>query len=223
MRIKVMIVDDHEVVRLGLRAALEMEDDMEVVANWARWFIIASVAVFVLWSASTTDKLIVGIIPVVALMAINFYLHGRYMAERPANRALIVLTSLMDIALITAVVLFWPGAGGLRSPFFIMYYPVVLAFAFIMPPRITLVFTVAALGAYAGASFLAEAFGDAENLLLLSSNGDIIQSAFESLVTRLITIGAMGVLGTYYWRIQRNRRRAATEKSVDAQEQPATS
>jgi len=33
MRIKVMIVDDHEVVRLGLRAALEMEDDMEVVAE----------------------------------------------------------------------------------------------------------------------------------------------------------------------------------------------
>ena len=32
-RIKVMIVDDHEVVRLGLRAALELEDDMEVVAD----------------------------------------------------------------------------------------------------------------------------------------------------------------------------------------------
>ena len=128
----------------------------QVVANWARWFIIASAAVFVLWSAGTTDRLVVGIIPVVALMAINFYLHGRYMAERPANRALIALTSLMDIALITAVVLFWPGAGGLKSPFFIMYYPVVLAFAFVMPPRTTLVFTVAALGAYAGAAFLAE-------------------------------------------------------------------
>ena len=32
-KIKVMIVDDHEVVRLGLRAALEMEDDMEVVGD----------------------------------------------------------------------------------------------------------------------------------------------------------------------------------------------
>ena len=32
-KIKVMLVDDHEVVRMGLRAALEMEDDMEVVAE----------------------------------------------------------------------------------------------------------------------------------------------------------------------------------------------
>ena len=32
-RIKVMIVDDHEVVRLGLRTALELEDDMELVGD----------------------------------------------------------------------------------------------------------------------------------------------------------------------------------------------
>ena len=31
--IKVMIVDDHEVVRLGLRAAMELEDDIEVVGD----------------------------------------------------------------------------------------------------------------------------------------------------------------------------------------------
>ena len=34
-RIKVMIVDDHEVVRMGLRAALELEDDMQVVGDAA--------------------------------------------------------------------------------------------------------------------------------------------------------------------------------------------
>ena len=32
--IKVMIVDDHEVVRLGLRAALEVEDDIEFVGDF---------------------------------------------------------------------------------------------------------------------------------------------------------------------------------------------
>ena len=31
--IKLMIVDDHEVVRLGLRTALEHEDDIEVVGD----------------------------------------------------------------------------------------------------------------------------------------------------------------------------------------------
>ena len=32
-RIKVMIVDDHEVVRLGLKAALEQEEDIELVGD----------------------------------------------------------------------------------------------------------------------------------------------------------------------------------------------
>ncbi|MDA0770772.1 MAG: response regulator transcription factor [Chloroflexi bacterium] len=33
--IKLMIVDDHEVVRLGLRSALELEDDMELMGDFA--------------------------------------------------------------------------------------------------------------------------------------------------------------------------------------------
>ncbi len=33
-RVKVMIVDDHEVVRLGIRTALELEEDMEVVGDF---------------------------------------------------------------------------------------------------------------------------------------------------------------------------------------------
>ena len=32
-RIKLLIVDDHEVVRLGLRTALEAEEDIEVVGD----------------------------------------------------------------------------------------------------------------------------------------------------------------------------------------------
>ena len=32
--VKVMIVDDHEVMRYGLRAVLEPEEDMEVVGDW---------------------------------------------------------------------------------------------------------------------------------------------------------------------------------------------
>lgn len=31
--IRVMLVDDHEMVRSGLRTAIEIEDDMEVVAE----------------------------------------------------------------------------------------------------------------------------------------------------------------------------------------------
>lgn len=197
----------------------------QVVINWARWFIIAAGVVLVLMTADNTGKVVVGILPVVALMAMNFYLHGRRLAERPANRALIMLSSLLDLAAITAVVLLWPGAPGLHSPFFVMYYPVVLAFAFVMPARPTFVYTVVALAAYAGASFAAEIpnLASQEKLLLLSSNVDVFQGAVESLVARLITLGAMGALGTYYWRIQRGRRRAASDQTVDSQTVPAVS
>ena len=41
----------------------------------------------------------------------------------------------------------------------------------------------------------------------------------ETLVARLVTLAAVGSLGTYYWRIQQDRRRAAVEgtgAAVDA-------
>ena len=184
-------------IRTGEQEAAEDVYFGQVVANWARWYIIGAGIVLVLWTATEPTKLVVGIIPVVILMAINFYLHGRSFAEKPANRAMITLTSVLDIALITVVVLFWPGSAGIKSVFFVMYYPVVLAFAFIMPPKITIAYTVLAVAAYAGASIAADT-------ALLT---DVV--AIESLVTRAITLAAMGALGTYYWRTQRNRRRAA--------------
>ena len=184
------------------RLAQEASEDIffgQVVMNWARWFLVVGGIVLVLWTASSTTQLVVGIIPVMALMAINFYLHGRYLAGQPANPAMITLASVMDVALITVVVLFWPESAqrGLGSPFFIFYYPVVLAFAFVMRPGFTVAYTVVALGAYAGAS-----------LLVGTTDFDL-----ETLVARLITLGAMGGLGTYYWRIQRNRRQAAVAGS----------
>ena len=178
--------------------AQESAEDLyfgQVVANWARWFIIVAGMLLVLWTADETNKVVLGIIPVVGLLVINFYLHGRHLSGRPANRSLISLASLIDLALITMVVIIWPDANGIESPFFVMYYPVVLAFAFIMPPTVALPYTFVAIGSYVGAVFIAspDVFTDV--------------AAIEGLVTRLITLGSMGALGAYYWRIQRDRRR----------------
>ena len=175
----------------------------QVVINWARWFLIAGGIVLVLWKASDINQLVVGTLAVVALMAVNFYLHGRQLAERPANPALITVASLLDLAVITVVILVWPESEhrGLASPFFIFYYPMVLAFAFVMPPKSTAAYTLVALAAYAGACFLASPSIVTDTAV--AANFDV-----ETLVARLITLGAVGGLGTYYWRIQRNRRRA---------------
>ena len=169
----------------------------QVVMNWARWFLIAGGVILVVWKAADVNELIAGTLAVVALMVVNFYLHGRQLAQRPANPTLITLASLMDLAVITLVVLVWPESEqrGLGSPFFVMYYPLVLAFAFVMKPSLTVIYTAVALSAYTGAS-----------ILVGTDHFDL-----ETLVARLIALGAMGGLGAYYWRIQRARLSRSTE------------
>ena len=170
----------------------------QLVMNWARWFVIAAAALLVLGTASDTRDLVIGIWPVVGLMALNFYLHGRRLAERPANPRLITLASVLDVAVISVVVAIGLGGGqaGLESTFYVAYYPVVLAFSFVMQPRATLAFTALVLGAYAGAS-------------VLGSGASMSSTDLESFAARLVTLAAMGGLGTYFWRIQRGRRRVA--------------
>ena len=195
-------------------AAQEASEDIffgQVVINWARWFIIVAGALLVIWTAGSPADLVIGVIPVVALMAVNFYLHGRHIAERPANLALISLASILDLAVITVVVVFWPTEThrGLASPFFIMFYPMVLAFAFVMPPRMAVVYTVASVAAYAGACILVGVPVVTDDSGVTYTSVFSQTGAVKVLVARIITLGAMGALGTYYWRIQRNRRRAA--------------
>ena len=72
----------------------------QVASNWARWFIVGTGALLILWTSGDTTKLIVGILPVVGLMVMNFYLHGRLLAGRPANRTLIGVAAAVDIGLI---------------------------------------------------------------------------------------------------------------------------
>lgn len=185
------------------KVARETAEDIffgQTVISWARWFLIAGGIILVLWGAEGIGQLTVGTLAVVALMAINFYLHGRQLAQQPANPKLVTLASLMDLGIITGVILAWPDAAhrGLGSPFFIFYYPAVLAFAFVMRPGLTWTYTLAALASYVTVC------------IVVSPSMVNDSTMLESLVTRSIIILAVGALGTYYWRIQRDRRRVAT-------------
>jgi hypothetical protein len=175
----------------------------QVVTIWARWFLIASGAVFFLWTAKESTELALGVLPIVGLMALNFYLHGRYFLERPSNVLQITTAGAVDLALVSAIVLLWhsssvAGQTGLGSPFFVFYYPVLLAFAFVLPRRLTVIFTAATAATYAA---------------ICIPDVTSITSA-KVLVLRLVTLAATGALGTFYWRIQRDRRRSATEAAA---------
>ncbi len=188
-------------------AAQEAAEDIffgQVVTIWARWFVILAGAVLVLFTLDTSTGLSLAFIPLVVLIAANFVLHGRHYLERPVRAPLIFATSVLDIVIVTLLVVFWQGAQGLASPFYVLYYPVLLAFAFVMPWRATAVFGVLALSAYLGAVFAGDLLSGGLKGLFIS-NPELI----EQLVLRLITLSATAGLGAYYWRIQRERRRSA--------------
>ena len=176
----------------------------QVVINWARWFVIAAGVILVMTLTSTPAELTVGIIPIVGLMVVNFYLHGRRLAQNPANRGLIAISSLLDLALITTVIAIGPHPAetGLGSQFYVAYFPVIAAFGFVMPRRLTVAYTLVAMVAYAATTLLVNT--------QIVNGSQLSWVDFESLVTRLIAMAAVGGLASFFWRVQRNRRRSAS-------------
>ena len=165
------------------------------VLIWARWFVIAAGTIVILSTAQTTGELSTRILLIVALMAINFFLHGRYLMERPANQAVLVAVSVIELAVFTAIVVAWNAQGALRSPLFVIYYPALLAFALVFPPRIALPYAALAIGGYTLAC-------------VLGGHSFLTGIDIKTLVVRVITLASVAGLGTYYWRIERDRRRS---------------
>jgi hypothetical protein len=190
-------------LRTAAQEALEDIFFGQVVVIWARWFIILTGTILALWSAANEVQLTATILPIAALMGMNFFLHGRYLTEKPANRVLLLASSALDLGIVTALVLLGPVGHGLSSPLFVLYYPVILAFCLVFPPRPASALTAAALVAYAASCFLADPAFVAN------------MSEIKQIAMRLITLAAAGGLATYYWRIQRDRRRA-TEGAATA-------
>jgi hypothetical protein len=192
-------------VRSHQQAALEDVFFGQSVILWARWSVILAGAVLVLWTSTTVQQLTQTFPFFLVLMAMNFFLHGRYVMGSPLNRSVVIAASVADLLLITAIVVFWPGSVGLKNQFFVLYYPVVFAFALVFPRTIEAAYTVIAILAYATACFV---------LGTVSFAGGAMD--LKVLLMRLIVIAAMGFLGNYYFRIQRDRLRRATQGTPSA-------
>lgn len=169
----------------------------QVVIICARWFVVITMTILALWTSENLNQMVLGVLFVVPLIALNFFVHGRYLMEKPANRLLLILLGIIDALAITLIIVFWPGDGGLRSQFYVLYYPVVLAFAFVFPLRASTVYTVFVLAVYTAAT------------LVVDPSFVAVGVELERLVIRLITLAAMGMLAAYYYRLLRERRRAA--------------
>jgi hypothetical protein len=176
----------------------------QIAIIWARWFLIAAGAIIALLSANDMLQLAVAILTVIILMTINFATHGMYLTGKPVNKFLLFITNFTDAAIITFLVLTWNGHAGLKSEFFILYYPMLFTFALVFPRRTTVVFSVLTLGLYTAACL----FIDPAMIFSVKS--------LVLLAMRLITLGAMGGLGTYYYRRQRAALRTITANPFPA-------
>jgi hypothetical protein len=163
------------------------------VILWARWSVIVAGIVLVLWTSSDIGLLTRTMPFFLVLMAINFFLHGRYVMGSPLNRTAVTVASAVDLILITAIIVLWPGVHGLNNQFFVLYFPVVFAFALVFTRKIEVAYTVLAIVLYTGACVF---------------TGTVpfdLGGQDKVLVMRVIVIAAMGFLGNYYFRIQRDR------------------
>src|SRR6266566_3878250 len=60
----------------------------------------------------------------------------------------LVLASIVDLILITAIIVLWPGSHGLDNQFFVLYFPVVFAFALVFTRQVEAAYTGLAMVAY---------------------------------------------------------------------------
>lgn len=166
----------------------------QLVMIWARWSVIGAIAILAIWGSSDADALAARSLVLVALMAVNFFLHGRMLVDRPANARLLAIASLIDLVVIGGIIAGWK-LDGLLSPYFVLYFPLLFAFALVFPPRLSALYTLLTLASYVA-------------LCLVTGPSIFDTDSAKALVERIITMATIAGLGAFYWRVQRDRRRA---------------
>jgi len=178
----------------------EAKEDLfygQIVIIVARWFLIAVGLTLAVWSAGSAGDLAAPVAFMVALLFVNFFIHGRYLMSQPLNATLVYASVVVDLLVILGIVLVGTSAlgRGLANPFFVFLYAELLALGLVFQQKSSLAFAAIALLAYAGV------------VILVSQPSPI--SDFETtkdLLRRLVTLATTAGLGAYYWRIQRGRR-----------------
>lgn len=156
----------------------------------ARWFVVAVAAGVGVWSGTSAEEVSSATALVVMLMGINFALHARCVTRRPPNLALATLFAGLDIVVILFLVGGWSNLGvGLANPFYVLFYPVLLAMALVFPPRLTLTLVGTTLAGFVAITLVSGDLGS--------------QEAIKTLVGRVATMAAAAGLGAWYWRCQR--------------------
>ena len=171
-------------------ARIEAQEDIfygQIVCIAARWCLIAGAIFLTLYHANNVGSMEKALIPLLLLVAANFFLQARYAMRLPANALLLHVGAFFDLAVVTVLI----TTG--HPDFFVLYYPVARAYALVFVRKLTLIFTAVMGIVYTTVSLMLPPG--------IQFNGDE-----ETLAIQLVTLLATALLATMYWRIQRTRR-----------------
>ena len=134
---------------------------------------------------------------VLAVVAVNGYLHWRIINDRPLTRRYVLAMSVLDLAAITAGIAI---TTRLDNAFFVLYYPALLGISLVLTSRpLIFAITISVAGLYAAVS------------LLLAPGVDLDAVQEGVLLVRIISMFAVAAAGNLIMEIERFKRREAVD------------
>lgn len=174
--------------------------ESQMVIIIARWVLVLSGLFLVLCDTKSVSMNTIRFeIMVILLLAVsNFYLVAQVLTKKPAMKAVLYGMGIIDIAVITFIIV---AQKGFDSNAYTFYFPAMLAFSVVFP--------TVELGIFMSGTVIAYGF---IGLLTLQSPDD-----FQTLIIRLLMLGAVAVCGNYFSRLERSRHTAALQNQLAAE------
>lgn len=192
--------------RLAAPLDAEQRESVRVLVA-LRWLLVAAAVFLVDYRPGTSPRKRLSLNLLIAGAGVfNAVLHVRLRRGRTIPAALPVVASVYDGAAVTSAVAL---VDRFTNPFFVLYYPSLLALSVAYPGRISTIYGGSVISAYAAISAISKT-----GRFSVRASGDQ-----KRLVARLVTMGATVFAANAAVRIERDRRlRAVAAESKRAEE-----
>ncbi len=165
----------------------------QIVLVTARWILIASSLLFVLWEPDPIGTLRIQILLLLGLAIANFYLHGQVLMKRTVQPWIVYAASICDLIVVSAVV---AVEDSFASNTFVFFFPAIVVYSVVFESMLTAAFTGAACLAYALECMFTGSYW-------------LALDRMQVLFTRIVMMIAVAVVANLFARIERTRREEA--------------
>ena len=182
------------------------DDDLDhgqIVIITTRWILVVAGLLFALWNPAPIAQLRVQIAGVLALAALNFYLHAQVLMRRPVSSRTVYAASVADVCIITLLILM---QRGFASQLYVFYLPAIVAFSVAFRPATTFAFAAGTIALYTIVSVGS----------LIGTPAPLAEGDVQVLVARLLMMAAVAACGGLYRQIEGDRRGAAARGATTA-------